>query len=79
MVCELCKTNFPSLVTFGNHKVHLLDIPRPDSPYLLLETIPAEPEESTTIYVILLSNKKLIKIVYIYIYCRGEDTNAILR
>lgn len=54
--CELCKFPFPISIDYGNGKVvELLEIPKPESQYVILEALCKEKNGMRGIYVVSLN------------------------
>lgn len=69
--CELCKEGYPSVVNLeGNHFIDLIDIPKPDSNYIILEVLTRERQQTRGVHVISLQNKNNVKLG------RGHDSDV---
>lgn len=66
--CELCKTKFPDFVFVNDKKINLIDIERPEGPYIILENV--SNNSSRAIHVLGMSNKDIVKIG------RGHDSDV---
>lgn len=62
--CEVCKTQLPRKVIFKNQANELINIERPDCPYIILEKIPGanEPQKGATLSLIVPTENETIKL-----------------
>eukprot|EP00916_Digyalum_oweni_P014152 GHVL01023214.1.p1 GENE.GHVL01023214.1~~GHVL01023214.1.p1 ORF type:complete len:451 (+),score=70.63 GHVL01023214.1:152-1504(+) len=61
--CELCKTPYPIFVDAFNKQVELFEVPRPEWPYIILETV-MKPSDSPLrgLHILSFANKKSMKL-----------------
>ena len=72
--CELCKANIPDKVKLNGEIINLFDLTKPDTNYIILESISREKSENKYLYIIHLKESKTIKtckkliniIIYLY-------------
>ena len=65
---ELCKTKFPDYVVVGDKKINLIDIEKPEGPYIILENV--SNNGARAIHVLGMVGKDLVKIG------RGHDSDV---
>ena len=61
--CELCHHRLPEIFIHKDERIDLIDLPKPQSSYVILETLAKEQQISKTFYVVLATEKDLIKLV----------------
>jgi len=61
--CELCHQRLPEIFIHKDERIDLIDLPKPQSSYVILETLAKEQQISKTFYVVLATEKDLIKLV----------------
>jgi len=60
--CELCHQRLPEIFLHKGERIDLIDLPKPQSSYVILETLAKEQQISKTFYVVLATEKDLIKL-----------------
>jgi hypothetical protein len=60
--CELCKTPFPERIRFRSDILSLVDYAKPESNYLMLESLSREKRETRYLYIIHMQEKNEIKL-----------------
>ena len=60
--CELCKKLFPNKMLVDGRVEELIDIPKPASHYIILETLCKNKDSNRGLLIISLCNKKMLKI-----------------
>lgn len=68
--CELCKESIPDKLKVHNEIIYLYDFQKPDSNYLILESMLKESDGTTCLYVIDMKNKDMLKLG------RGNDCDV---
>ena len=59
--CELCKKSFPSRIIIQGRVVDLLDIPKPESQYIILEGLCKDKNSPKSLHVVSMNGKSVIK------------------
>lgn len=72
--CELCKEMLPSSVTVKDRYIELMSIPRPETPFLLLEDISREDRASRGLHMISMLPNSEIKMVRLT-QGRGQESD----
>ena len=60
--CELCKKSFPSRVTIQGKVIDLMDIPKPESRYFILEGLSKDRTSPKSLHVVSMNNKVELKL-----------------
>eukprot|EP00742_Colponemidia_sp_Colp-10_P000398 GILJ01000436.1.p1 GENE.GILJ01000436.1~~GILJ01000436.1.p1 ORF type:complete len:419 (-),score=28.51 GILJ01000436.1:210-1466(-) len=69
--CELCKVPYPTYVEVDGKQIELFKIPKPESPYIILEALSRERQSTNRgIHVISFANKSVVKLG------RGHDSDV---
>lgn len=67
--CELCKSSYPAQIQVGEKKFDTLELPKPDSPYFIMEMLSRDRNVCKSYYAVTLSKKNQIK------FGRGHDAD----
>ena len=59
--CELCKKSFPSRVTIEGKVIDLMDIPKPEGRYFILEGLSKDRNSPKSLHVVSMNNKSELK------------------
>jgi len=68
--CELCHKTLPDIIIHDSQIIDLIDIPKPESSYIILETLGKEKQPHKVFYVVLATNNGVIKLG------RGHDCDV---
>jgi hypothetical protein len=60
--CEICKVNIPERIKFRNEILSLVEYQKPDSNYVILESISREKRDNRYIYIIHMKNKHIVRL-----------------
>lgn len=69
LACELCHAEYPKTVAHKGAKLSLMEIQKPDYPYIILESHVQEATSRTGVYIISMANKNNIRLG------RGHDSD----
>jgi hypothetical protein len=67
--CELCKQEFPASITYEGAKLDLMEISKPEVPYVMLESVIRDRNQRIGVYIISMNNKTNIRLG------RGHDSD----
>jgi pSer/pThr/pTyr-binding forkhead associated (FHA) protein len=59
--CEICKTHLPERIKYKSEIINLIELPKPDQNFIVLENI-LEKRENRNMYIITLKDKNMIKV-----------------
>jgi len=68
--CELCHRRLPEIFIHKDERIDLIDLPKPQSSYVILETLAKEQQVSKTFYVVMATENDLIRLG------RGHDCDV---
>ena len=69
MDCELCKTEYPTTINHKGSKFDLMEMKKPDHPYIILESVLRDRNSRIGIYIISMENKNEVRLG------RGHDSD----